>query len=115
MYDKILKGFDAEKSLNSVSTSLKMECFFGIKSVQMLGKKKKKKKGSSLWVRDQENIVGVAKSHITCQWDSAVSSWQHVAKQRHPINMWPSIVMKQDYDQSLRSKRYFFMFINRDI
>ena len=37
------------------------EMFFGIKSVEMF------EKNGNLWVRDQENIVGVAKSRILSQ------------------------------------------------
>ena len=47
----------------------------------------------------KKNTVDLEKSYIPSQWDSAVLSWQHVVEQCHPGNMWPSIVMKQNYDQ----------------
>ena len=37
-------------------------------------------KNGSGWIRDQENIVDILKSHITSQWVSAVSSSQNIAK-----------------------------------
>ena len=51
-------------------------------------------------MRDEENIVDVAMSHIPTQWASSVScgraSWQHVAEPHD--NMWLSIV--KTYDQA---------------
>ena len=67
MYDKT-KGFDTKKSLNVVSSSpFDQNVFYGIKN-------------GSRWMRIQENMVDVLKSHIPSQCPSVVSSWQHSAK-----------------------------------
>ena len=54
-----------------------MEYFWVEKSVQRL------EKNSCRWLKDQENMVDVAKSHIPSQWPSSMSSWNHVIKHCH--------------------------------
>ena len=63
------------------------------------------KYGSPL-VIDLKNMVDGVKSvsfysAILTTCGQASSSWQRVAKHRHPGNVWPSIVMKQNYKKNL--------------
>ena len=44
-------------------------------------------------------MVDVVKSHIPSQWHSVVSAWQQVAEHCHRDNMWPSIILKQNFNQ----------------
>ena len=68
--------------------------------------RKKKGKNGCRWVRDQGNMVDVAKSHIQSQWVSTVSSKQHVSEYCHHAKKFflfrgiqPS---KSDYERSGR-------------
>ena len=60
LYKKKSDCFDAKKSLNAVSISLERNVF-GVKNVSRF------LNNGSWWVRNQENMVNVSKSHISSQ------------------------------------------------
>ena len=46
-------------------------------------------------VDGEKIMMGVAKSHISNQWATEVSSWQYVVEHFHEAKLWPSLKSKR--------------------
>ena len=57
------------------------------------------------WVRDQEKMVDMVKSHSSNEWASAVLSCQNVALHWYQIKLWPKVVMRLHF---LRTYLYLY-------
>ena len=79
------KVFDINKSFNNFPIKSIERNIYGVKTCPNVWK------NYSRWLRDLENMVDEAKSHIPREGESVVSFWQHVAEYWHTTKLWVNL------------------------